>query len=132
MTDSFRHLVENRPKEAIAQLKANSLAENVLKRARTAMEQLYMTAETDADRDTLWSDLKWQTGLFPPEEPKQSEKARKEVNQWLATLGGMPHLIDAALKKANLGYTWDPEFPVTWEQEQEEEERNQEKLLGDQ
>ena len=132
MTDSFRHLVENRPKEAIAQLKAKTLAETVLKRARAAMEQLYMTAETDADRDTLWSDLKWQTGLFPPEEPKQSEKTRKEVQQWLAMMGGTPHLIDAALKKANLAYNWDPECEMTWEQEQEEEERNQEKLLGDQ
>ena len=57
MTDSIRHLLENRPKELIALLKREELTSTVLKRAKSAMEQLYMTAETEADRDMLWSDL---------------------------------------------------------------------------
>ena len=121
MTDSIRHLMENRPKEAVALLKAKELAKTVLKRAKTAMEQLYMTAETEADRDTLWSDLKYQSGLYPPEEPKTSETAHREAQQWLQMMGGTPKLVDAALKEANLGYNWEPDFPQTWEQEEAEQ-----------
>ena len=117
MTDSIRHLLENRPKELIAQLKAKELAKTVLKRAKAAMEQLYMTAETEADRDMLWSDLKWQTGLFPPEEPKTSEATQAEARKWLNMMGGTPKLVDLALKEANLGYNWDPENPEAWTEE---------------
>ena len=117
MTDSIRHLLENRPKELIALLKAKELAKTVLKRARAAMEQLYMTAETEADRDTLWSDLKWQTGLFPPEEPKTSATTQAEARKWLAMMGGTPKLVDQALKAANLGYNWDPDNPEAWTEE---------------
>lgn len=127
MMDSIRHHLEYRPKEAIALLRAKELAKTVLKRAKAAQEQLFFTAEPK-DRYFLWSDLKWQTGLYPPEEPKVSAKAQKEARQWLNMMGGTPKLVDLALKEANLGYNWDPEAPITWEQE--EEERNQEKLLG--
>ena len=118
MTDSIRHLMENRPKETIALLKAKELAKMVLKRAKAAMEQLYMTAETEADRDTLWSDLKWQTGLYPQEEPKTSETTQREAKQWLQMMGGTHKLVDEALKEANLGYNCEPDFPQTWEQEE--------------
>ena len=117
MTDSIRHLLENRPKELIALLKREELTSTVLKRAKSAMEQLYMTAETEADRDMLWSDLKWQTGLFPPEEPKTSETTQAEARKWLNMMGGTPKLVDMALKEANLGYNWDPENPEAWTEE---------------
>ena len=116
MMDSLHHHLEYRPKEAAAALKAKELAKTLFKRAKAAQEQLFFTTEPK-DMYFMWSDLKWQTGLFPPEEPKQSEKTRKEVQQWLAMMGGTPHLIDEALKKANLGYNWDPESKTTWEQE---------------
>ena len=116
MTDSIRHLLENRPKELIALLKREELGSTVLKRAKAAQEQLFMTAEPK-DRYFLWSDLKWQTGLYPPEEPKISETAQTEARKWLATMGGTPKLVDKALKEANLGYNWDPENPEEWTEE---------------
>lgn len=122
MTDSARHLLENRPKEAIALLKSGTLFKTVLNRAKQAQLQLFVTAETDVDRANLWSDLKWQTGLFPPEEPKIGEAAQKEARRWLRTMGGEATLLDAALKAANLGYNWNPSNRVTWEQENAEQQ----------
>ena len=122
MTDSARHLLENRPKEAIALLKSGTLFKTVLNRAKQAQLQLFVTAETDVDRANLWSDLKWQTGLFPPEEPKIGEATQKEARRWLRTMGGEATLLDAALKAANLGYNWNPSNRVTWEQENAEQQ----------
>jgi len=122
ITDSYRHILEFRPKEAIAQLKAGTLFKTIRDRAKAAQIQLYHAAETETDRVFLWSDLKWQTGLFPPEEPKVSEKAQKEAQQWLHAMGGPYKMMDEALKEANLAYRWNPEFPETWEEEQAEAE----------
>lgn len=125
MNLGLRHRLEYRPKEAIAKLKAGTLFKEMMETAKHAQEQLYASAETDADMAFLWSDLKWESGLFPPEEPKVTEKAQKEARQWVTATGGWQPLLDKTLKEANLGYCWNPSNRVSWTEEMEEMEQQQ-------
>ena len=122
MHDSLQHHLNYRPKETIAMLKAKELGRTLLNRAKAAQEQLFMTAPQE-DRYFMWSDLKWQSGLYPVEEPKISEKAQKEARQWLDLMGGPWKVLEQALEEANLAWNWDPEVPTTWKEEKEAENR---------
>ena len=112
-----RHHLEYRPKEAIAKLKAGTLFQEMMESAKHLQEQVWWSAETEADRAFLYSDLKWGSGLFTEEEPKRSAKAQREARQWLDTLGGETTLLEKALQEANLAYSWSPWNRETWEEE---------------
>lgn len=119
MMDSLHHHLEYRPKEAAAALKARELAKTLFKRAKAAQEQLFFTTEPK-DMYFMWSDLKWQTGLYPQEEPKVSAKAQKEARQWLNMMGGETTLIMSVLRENRLGWHWNPDDPAEWSQEEED------------
>ncbi len=122
MLAGLRHTVEFMPTRVTEKAKAGTLGRDLLQMARDAQLKVCGSAETDTDRYFLWSDLRWETGLFPPEHAN-GPKNRKLAEQWVAMLGGEYELVDRALKEANLGYTWSPENQVTWEEEQAEQER---------
>lgn len=115
ITQGVLHHLEYRPREAIAKLKAGTLFKEMLETAKQAQTQLYATAAKE-DRAFMWSDLKWQTGLFPPEEPNTSEKATREAHRCLSEAGSMWRLKDRVLKEANLSENWNPSNPESWEE----------------
>ena len=126
MLDGLRHHLKYRPKETANLLRQGLMGQTLLNRAKAAQEQLFLTVEPE-DRKFMWSDLQWQSGLYPPEEPKVSEKAEREAQQVLELKGGgqgaMYTILEEALAKSNLGWNWNPASQTTWQEEKEEEDR---------
>lgn len=118
MLAGLRHTIEFMPGLVTERAKAGTLGRDLLQMAQNAQLSLYGSAETDEDRYFLWSDMRWETGLFPPEHAN-GPKNQRLAKQWVKTLGGQYEVVEKALKEADLGHNWNPENRIGWKEEQE-------------
>lgn len=98
------------PQTVMDHLRAKDLGPWLLNRTKSAMNLLYSSAENDAQRAFLWSEMKYET-LFPNYTKNAPAALRQQVKVLIRSLGGVDTIVDDELSEANLSSAWSPETP---------------------